>query len=358
MEKAILVNVKIKSDNIPAEESLDELDSLATSAGSKIVGTLIQNKEYPDPKYYIGSGKLEELKKLCEETEADIVIFDQDILPSQNRNLEEVLGIKVINRTELILDIFAQHAHSREGKLQVMLAQAEYRSTHLTGHGIELSRLGGGIGTRGPGETKLEIDRRKINQEISKLKKEIEKVRVSRELLREKRKSSDLKLVSIIGYTNAGKSTLLNSLTGANVLAENKLFATLDPVTRRIYLPSNRIALITDTVGFIRRLPHDLVSSFRATLEETTNADLLLHVVDSSSKYVEDQIESVYTVLESLKIFSTPIITVFNKTDKLGSMSKIKELSKKYKPAAFISAETKEGLDKMLKLLDKQLSQL
>ena len=355
MEKALLVGIKFKSEKIPIEESLEELKQLAKTAGAETVGVLTQQKDFPDLKYFIGTGKLEELKALCEETQADLVVFDHDIFPSQTRNLEEALGVKVINRTELILDIFALHAHTKEGKLQVKLAQAEYGLTHLTGHGTELSRLGGGIGTRGPGETKLEVDRRKIRKDISDYKKELSKVQKSRGLLREKRKGSELKTISLVGYTNSGKSTLLNSLTNAKVLAENKLFATLDPVTRRIYLPTGQIALLTDTVGFIQKLPHTLISAFRATLEETIEADILLHVVDASSLYIQDQIDAVYNVLEELKAVSKPIITVFNKIDIVKDKEKIEILSDKYSPSVIISAYYNEGLDELLKLLDQQL---
>ena len=355
IEKALLVEVRLSSDTTPLIESLEELKQLAQSAGAEIVGTLTQNKNSPDMRFYLGKGKLEELKQLAITTEANLIIFDNELSASQIRNLEEILDIKVINRTELILDIFAQHAHTREGKLQVELAQTEYRSTHLTGHGTELSRLGGGIGTRGPGETKLEKDRRIIKEQLSYLKKELEKVRKTREVARQKRKSSNMPLISLVGYTNAGKSTLINSLAKASVLTQDKLFATLDPVTRRLYLPSGKIVLITDTVGFIRKLPHSLISAFRATLEETTEADILLHVVDASSPYVEDQINAVYTVLEELKIFSKPIITVFNKIDKVESKTKLINLKEKYEPSVYASALEKEGLDKLLEIIDSTL---
>ncbi|OGC07605.1 GTPase HflX [candidate division WOR-1 bacterium RIFOXYA2_FULL_36_21] len=356
MEKALLVEVKIKSEEIPLKESLQELEQLVKSAGAQIVGTLTQQKEAPDLRFFIGKGKANELKDLCQTSNANVIIFNNDLLPSQSRNLEDFLGIKVINRTELILDIFAQHAHTREGKLQVELAQNEYLLTHLTGHGVELSRLGGGIGTRGPGETKLEIDRRKINKIIANLKEELEKVRKTREIARQKRKSSNLPLISIIGYTNAGKSTLLNSLAKANVLTQDKLFATLDPVTRRLYLPSGKIVLITDTVGFIRKLPHTLISAFRATLEETVQSDMLLHVVDASSPYMEDQINAVYNVLEELKIFSKPIITVFNKIDKETNKKQLEKLEQKFHPSTLISALNKEGLNSLLKILDQEFN--
>lgn len=358
MEKAVLVGIKIKSVTIPLKESLAELKRLAESTSACVVGELTQQKDFPDRRYFIGTGKLDELKQLCDNLEADVVIFDQDLSSSQSRNLEEFLDTKVINRTELILDIFAQHAHTREGKLQVALAQAEYRLTHLTGHGVEMSRLGGGIGTRGPGESKLEMDRRRVRADVSKLKDDIEKIRKTREVLRHDRQTSALKSISLVGYTNAGKSTLMNAMAKSTVMTADKLFATLDPVTRRIYLPSGNIALLTDTVGFIQKLPHTLVSAFRATLEETVESDLLLHVVDASSPYVEDQISAVYTVLEELKVVSKPIITVFNKIDIVPDQKEIKKLAKKYKPAVFVSAYHKEGLDKLFKLLDQSLSRI
>lgn len=358
MEKAVLVELKLKSDRTSILESLLELKQLAESAGALVVGELTQKKDSPDPKFYIGVGKLDELKLLCETTQANVVIFDNELSPSQNKNLEEFLKVKVINRTELILDIFAQHAHSKEGKLQVELACTEYQSTHLTGHGIELSRLGGGIGTRGPGETKLETDKRAIKAKISYLKKETEKVRKAREIIRQKRKTSNLKSISLIGYTNSGKSSLLNALAKSSVLTEDKLFATLDPVTRRLYLPSSTTILLTDTVGFIKNLPHFLISAFRATLEETEYADILIHVVDSSSFYVEDQINSVFSVLEELNVFSKPIITVFNKIDKVEKKSTLMHLKRKYRPSVLVSAIKKEGLDSLIELIDETIKTL
>ncbi|NQU16859.1 MAG: GTPase HflX, partial [Candidatus Saganbacteria bacterium] len=319
MEKAVLVGIKFRNEILPLSESLEELKKLADSAGAKAAAVLTQTKDRPDQRYCIGSGKLVELQALCESVGADLVIFDHEITPSQSRNLEEALNVKVIDRTELIIDIFSQHAHTREGKLQVRLAQSVFLLSHLSGHRTSLSRLGGGIGTRGPGETKLETDRRKVRKDISVLKKELEKVKNKRQLLRTRRKSSRMKVAALIGYTNSGKSTLLNSLTNANVLSEDKLFATLDPVTRRRYLKDRgETILLTDTVGFIQKLPLQLISAFRATLEETIEADLLLHVIDASSEFAEHQIESVYTTLEELKILNTPVLNIFNKIDKAG----------------------------------------
>ncbi|MFH1683819.1 MAG: GTPase HflX, partial [Candidatus Margulisiibacteriota bacterium] len=292
-ERAVLVGIELSSpQQVPVDQSLEELKQLADTAQAQVVGQLTQKRNKPDQKYYIGSGKLEELKAAIALHEADLVIFDVELSASQERNLATALDTKVIDRTRLILDIFAQHARSHEGKLQVELAQSSFLLTRLTGHGILMSRLGGGIGTRGPGETKLEQDRRYIRKRISELKREIEKIRKDRSIRREKRRSSNLPLVALVGYTNAGKSTLLNVLTNAGVLTENKLFATLDTTIRRLELTPSKTILLTDTVGFIQKLPHQLVASFRATLEEVTEADLLLHVVDISHPYFEDQIKA------------------------------------------------------------------
>lgn len=331
-EKAILIGIEIPATydrdshlgfrKISLTESMQELERLADTAGAEVAGQIKQKR----------------------------------VNPSQERNLEEALGIKVVDRTELILDIFAQHARSREGKLQVELAQSNFLLTRLTGHGILMSRLGGGIATRGPGETKLEYDRRRIRERIAGLKKEIEKVRKERSLRREKRRRSHLPIAALVGYTNSGKSTLLNSLTKANVLTEDKLFATLDPTIRRVYLPAEKIILLTDTVGFIQKLPHQLIAAFRATLEEITEADLLLHVVDASHPYFEDQIAAVYTVLEELKCVAKPMITIFNKIDKLGK--KIPEkLLKKYHPGVAVSALYDQNLEKLRGTLVTFLSQ-
>lgn len=352
-EKAILVGIELPgSQKTPIIASLEELAQLVDTAQAQVVGRLTQKRNKPDQKYYIGSGKLEELKAAIVLHEANLVIFDAELSASQERNLATALETKVIDRTRLILDIFAQHARSHEGKLQVELAQSSFLLTRLTGHGILMSRLGGGIGTRGPGETKLEQDRRYIRKRISDLKREIEKVRKDRSIRREKRRRSNLPLVALVGYTNTGKSTLLNSLTQANVFTENKLFATLDPTIRRLKLTPAKTILLTDTVGFIQDLPHQLIASFRATLEEVTEADLLLHVVDLSHPNFEDQIKAVFTVLEELKAAAKPIITVFNKTDRLnGRISE--ELLKKYEPAIAVSALQGKGLEELKNQLAK-----
>ncbi len=354
-EKALLVGVELSQQKqVPLDESLEELSRLADTARAIVVGQMRQKRSRPDQKYFIGSGKVEELKIQAAAVQADLIIFDVDLSPSQGRNLETALEIKVIDRTELILDIFAQHARSREGQLQVELAQASFRLTRLTGQGSMMSRLGGGIGTRGPGETKLEVDRRYIRKRISDLNKEIEKVRQERNYRREKRRKSHLPVVAIVGYTNAGKSTLLNSLTQAGVLTRDKLFATLDTTMRRWSLGSHKIVLLADTVGFIRKLPHQLVAAFRATLEEVTEADILLHVVDASHPFYEDQISAVYAVLEELKSVSKPIITVFNKIDLLPKKVS-KDILGKYQPSIAVSAVTQEGLDQLSAELTKIL---
>lgn len=356
-EKAVLVGLETRAEPqlVTLEESLAELGRLANTAGAQVVAKLSQKRPLPDQKYYIGPGKLIELQNLANACSADTVIFDISLSPSQQRNLEEFLDLKVIDRTELILDIFALHAKTREGKLQVELAQDNFLLSRLSGYGVAMSRLGGGIGTRGPGETKLEYDRRHLRSRISELKREIKKLAAERNIRREKRKKSHFPLVALVGYTNAGKSTLLNALSKAEVLAQDKLFATLDPTIRRVYLPAKQTILLTDTVGFIQKLPHQLVAAFSATLEEVSQADLLLHIVDASSPCFEDQINAVYNVLEELNCVAKPIITVFNKSDQL--KKKIpKDIIEKYQPTLLISALTKAGLDDLKELIAKVLS--
>jgi len=349
-EKAILVDIALNKEKINPYD-IAELEALAKTAGAEMVGDITQSRDDPDIRYYIGEGKLKELMSLCNSNDANLVIFNNELSPSQVRNLQDELGIKVIDRTGLILDIFAQHAHTREGKLQVELAQDNYTLTHLTGKGIELSRLGGGIGTRGPGETKLEMDRRRIRKRISQLKKELEEVSKHRGVRRERRKASRVPVAAIVGYTNAGKSTLLNALTKAGVLAEDKLFATLDPVTRKLKLPNKKEILLTDTVGFIQNLPTMLVEAFHATLEEVTEADILIHVVDISHPNLVGQINSVYKVLEDLKAITKPMITVFNKIDRYVGDPEV--LLKKYSPAVIVSALKLAGLDKLAQNIEK-----
>ncbi len=337
------------------EDSLSELAALAHTAGAEVVGSMIQRLHHPDVATYIGKGRTQELTALEKQLAFDLVIFDDELSPSQQRNLEKVLDARVIDRTALILDIFAQHAHTREGRLQVELAQLEYRLPRLTGRGIEFSRqaggtrsasgsgAGGAIGVRGPGETKLEIDRRRIRSRIAELREEIESVRMQRLIHRQQRAAQAIPVVAIVGYTNSGKSTLFNALTEAEVLAENKLFATLDPVTRHVVLPDNQEALFTDTVGFIQKLPTKLVAAFRATLEEVIDADLLLEVVDASHENAIEQSETVNDVLYDLAASEKPRVTALNKIDLLDDPTEL-DLSL-YPNAVPISALKHSGLD-------------
>ena len=317
-ERVILVAVR-KSDRENTEQSLDELCELASTAGAVTVARVIQNLDNFNPATYIGKGKIDEIKELIIEYDATGIICDDELSPAQMNNLSDALEIKVMDRTLLILDIFAARANTNEGKIQVELAQLRYRSSRLSGLGNALSRLGGGIGTRGPGETKLEMDRRIIHERIGQLKHELEAVVTHRELTRSQRSRSNIPVVAIVGYTNAGKSTLLNTLTGAGILAENKLFATLDPTTRGLELESGQQILLTDTVGFISKLPHHLVEAFKSTLEEAVYADIILHVVDASNPAMDSQMHVVYDTLEKLGAGDKPIITAFNKTEIAGN---------------------------------------
>lgn len=318
-ERAILAGIEPmrQKQAWSSEESLAELERLADTAGAAVVGRFIQRKEKPDPALFLGKGKVEEISMAIQNTDASLLILDDELTPSQQHNLEQFLGIKVIDRTALILDIFAQRAHSREGKLQVELAQLKYNLPRIGGQGLVLSRLGGGIGTRGPGETKLEVDRRRIYTRIHDIEAQIGQLKKQRELHRSRRKESRIPLAALVGYTNAGKSTLLNALSGSTVFAEDKLFATLDPTTRLVSLPDKQEVLLTDTVGFIQKLPHTLVTAFHATLEEVQQADLLLHVVDCSNENYELQIAAVIDVLKELQAESKPTLYVFNKADRL-----------------------------------------
>ncbi|PYI55914.1 GTPase HflX [Paenibacillus flagellatus] len=319
-DKAVVVSLVIKSDRLSDEMvhySLNELISLAESAGVEVLDSIVQAKDSVDSKWFIGKGKVEELRELAHRLGANTAIFDQELSGAQVRNLEQALDLKIIDRTQLILDIFAQRAKTREGFLQVELAQLSYLLPRLSGHGVNLSRLGGGIGTRGPGETKLETDRRHIRNRINELRHALQEVKRHRVLHRERRKKTGVFQVALVGYTNAGKSTLLNRLTQADVYAENQLFATLDPTSRTLRLPNGQDVVLTDTVGFIQNLPHDLVAAFRATLEEANEADLILHVVDSSSEMRERQMQVVDEVLQELGAQGKPRITVFNKIDLL-----------------------------------------
>lgn len=296
-------------------DGLDELEELVKTAGGTTIVKVIQKVESINSAHYLGSGKLEEIKDMIAQNEVTGVVSDDELSPMQMRNLEKLLNIKVMDRTMIILDIFAQRARSKEGKIQVEMAQLRYNLTRLTGRGVELSRLAGGIGTRGPGEQKLETDRRHIRERISTLKQELKEVEKHRSLLRERREKVGTPVVAIVGYTNAGKSTLLNALSGADIYVENQLFATLDPTTRGVILPSGTEVMVTDTVGFIKKLPHHLVKAFYSTLEETKYADIILHVMDASSPHLESHQQVVYDTLQMLEITKKPIIAVFNKMD-------------------------------------------
>ncbi len=351
-ERVILVGVCTR-ENENVEESLDELAELADTAGAEAVGRVIQNRESMHPGTYIGSGKIDEVRELAAALQADGVICDDELTPAQLRGLEQELDLKVMDRTLVILDIFAQHATTSEGKLQVELAQLRYRLARLTGKGIAMSRLGGGIGTRGPGEKKLETDRRLIKSRIARLNRELKEMQIHRDTARKKRLNESVPVAAIVGYTNAGKSTLLNALTGAGILAENKLFATLDPTTRRMELPSGQEILLTDTVGFIRKLPHHLVEAFKSTLEEARYADYILHVVDSVSPQMDAQMEAVYETLDRLGIAGKPVITLFNKRD-LAAGSELPKDPNAVRTIG-ISAGTGAGLGELQEVLEEQL---
>lgn len=347
-ERVILVGVQL-NENEPAEESLDELGELAKTAGAKVVGRMIQSREYIHPATYIGKGKITELKELLWETDATGIICDDELTSVQLKNLEQELGCKIIDRTLLILDIFAARAVSGEGKIQVELAQLKYRASRLIGLGNSLSRLGGGIGTRGPGEKKLEMDRRLIRERISRLKKELREVEQHRELIRTQRKDSNLKVAALVGYTSAGKSSLENALTGAGILEDAMLFSTLDTTTRALELEGKQQVLLTDTVGFIRKLPHHLIEAFKSTLEEAKYADIIIHVVDASNPQMDTQMYVVYDTLRQLGVEGKPIITLFNKQDKLEAPITYRDLHADYTFA--VSAKTGQGLDKLKSVL-------
>ncbi len=371
-ELAVLVGVELtsKPSLLRMEDSLAELRLLAQTAGLKVVGQLTQRLDHPHPATFIGKGKLEELKSLVQETGADVVVFDEELSPRQQRELEKALGeeVKVIDRTALILDIFARHARTREGAVQVELAQYEYRLPRLTRAWTHLARQAGGraggatggVGVRGPGETQLEVDRREIRRRIAHLKQELAEIHKHREQYRQRRRRNPVPVIALVGYTNAGKSTLLNAISDAQVVAEDQLFATLDPTTRRVALPSGREALFTDTVGFIQKLPTALVAAFRATLEEINEADLLLHVVDISHNNSDEQVAAVEEVLEELGAGNKPVVTALNKIDRLDrsdpqARRKLEEALANYPNPVAISALTGEGMDDLLRTIDDVL---
>ncbi len=353
-EKVILVAVATESEE-SARESLDELEELVNTAGAQVAGRIIQNLEHINSATYIGSGKVSELKDFIWETEATAIVCDDELSPAQYKNLEDELDVKVMDRTLVILDIFAGRAKTAEGKIQVELAQLRYRSTRLIGM-RNLSRQGGGIGTRGPGEKKLEVDRRLIRNRIAQLKAQVEDMENHRQVTRAKRQGNPVPVVAIVGYTNAGKSTLLNTLTDAKVLEEDKLFATLDPTTRNYKLPDGQEILLTDTVGFIRKLPHHLIDAFRSTLEEAKYSDIILHIVDSSNPAMDKNVHAVYETLQNLDIKDKIIITVFNKIDKLENKPIMKDFRADYTVEASIKYGV--GIDKMNEAIETALKSM
>ena len=351
-ERVILVGVS-QQDGDDAEDSVAELAELVETAGAVVVGTLIQKRENIHPGTYVGTGKVFELEELIEETGATGIVCDDELSPAQLKNLEEALKTKVMDRTLIILDIFAARASTSEGKIQVELAQLKYRLSRLSGLGRSLSRLGGGIGTRGPGEKKLEMDRRLINSCVAQLNRELKEVQRHREVNRQQRKRSGIPVVAVVGYTNAGKSTLLNHLTNAEVLEEDKLFATLDPTTRILELTNNQKVLMTDTVGFIRKLPHHLIDAFRSTLEEAKYADIILHVVDASNPQMDKQMYIVYDTLRNLEVEGKKIITAFNKTDRIGQPEPLHDF--RAERTVHISAKYGDGLEDLKNILEEIL---
>jgi GTPase len=354
-ERAALVGLLNNSQRpFDPEHALDELAGLANAAGADVVLRVLQERAKPDPATFLGSGKVVSLAHSCDATRADAVIFDNELSPAQLRNLEAALDRKVIDRTQLILDIFASRARTREGKLQVELAQLKYMMPRLVGGGAALSRLGGGIGTRGPGETKLETDRRRIRHRISILSNEIDSVRRRRSQLRERRHKSAVPTVALVGYTNAGKTTLFNALTGGEAVASNALFVTLDPLLRRVKMPDRRELIVSDTVGFIERLPHTLVAAFRATLEEVAAADLLLHVIDAADPERERRIEAVRAVLEEVGANRVPVLDVFNKNDRLDPGERGR-LAAVYPGALCVSGLTGEGREELIAAMESRL---
>ena len=350
-EKALLVSVD--TGEFDAEVSIDELEELAHTAGAEILGKLIQKRERPEAATFVGAGKLAEIIAFCSAQDVDLLIFDSELTPSQQRNLEKLTGVRVIDRTMLILDIFAARARTGEGKLQVELAQLKYSLPRLAGQGQSLSRLGGGIGTRGPGESKLESDRRHINRRIQKLEEQLRELEKRRDLLRRRRRKDGVQTVAIVGYTNAGKSTLMNALTKAGVLAEDKLFATLDPTSRALTLPDGRKVMLVDTVGLIRRLPHKLVEAFKSTLEEAAQASVILNVCDASDEHCSEHLEVTKKLLDELGCASTPVVSVMNKCDLVGNIYSMPTFGK----TVLISALCERGFDELLAAIQKELPQ-
>lgn len=356
-ERAILIGMEWgRNDSLwTVDDSLEELKQLADTAGATVIKKFIQKRPKPDPAFFIGRGKVQELALYAQQENIDLCIFDDELSPAQQRNIESVMGIRILDRTALILDIFAQRARTNEGKLQVELAQLQYTLPRIMGKGLMLSRLGGGIGTRGPGETKLEVDRRRIRDRIAFIKDQIEKVKAVRLLHRSKRKKNNVFEVSLVGYTNAGKSTLLNTLTNSDIYAKDQLFATLDPTTRQLTLPNKQEIIITDTVGFIQRLPHQLIAAFRSTLEVVTEADLLVHVIDVSHELYKEQAAAVHEVLKEIGAESKPVITVYNKIDKLPPDSKLADRLALEEDTVCISAAKKLNLESLQQMIESHL---
>ena len=344
-EKLILVGIEQGTKN--TNNSLDELEELIKTAGAESVSKIIQKREHIHPAHYIGKGKIEELKFIINTYDATGIVCDDELSPNQIKNLEKLLNIKIMDRTIVILDIFASRASTNEGKIQVELAQLKYRLSRLSGIGVSMSKLGGGIGTRGPGETKLETDKRHIKQKIIELNKELKNIETHRQLLRNQREKKGMPVISLVGYTNAGKSTLMNTLTNSNLFAENKLFATLDTTTRKTKLPNGSNILLTDTVGFIQKLPHTLIKAFKTTLDELKYADILLHIVDSSNIELQEHINVVYKTLDELKCNDKPILTIFNKID-ICNDSYPFLIDKKAQKTLKVSAKTGEGINDIL----------
>lgn len=356
-ERAILIGMEWgRNDSLwTVDDSLEELKQLADTAGATVIKKFIQKRPKPDPAFFIGRGKVQELALYAQQENIDSCIFDDELSPAQQRNIESVMGIRILDRTALILDIFAQRARTNEGKLQVELAQLQYTLPRIMGKGLMLSRLGGGIGTRGPGETKLEVDRRRIRDRIAFIKDQIEKVKAVRSLHRSKRKKNNVFEVSLVGYTNAGKSTLLNTLTNSDIYAKDQLFATLDPTTRQLTLPNKQEIIITDTVGFIQRLPHQLIAAFRSTLEVVTEADLLVHVIDVSHELYKEQAAAVHEVLKEIGAETKPVITVYNKIDKLPPDSKLTDRLALEEDTVCISAAKKLNIESLQQMIESHL---
>lgn len=353
-ERVILVGVQTREGD-DTQDSLDELKDLVKTAGAETVGMMIQSREAIHPGYYVGTGKLEEIRMMAAAYDATGIVCDDELTPSQMNNLERELELKIMDRTMVILDIFAARARTSEGKIQVELAQLRYRASRLTGLGTSMSRLGGGIGTRGPGEKKLEMDRRLIKVRISQLKRDLEQVKRHRELLREGRSRENIMTAAIVGYTNAGKSTLLNTLTNADVLEEDKLFATLDPTTRVLELPGKQRLYLTDTVGFIRKLPHHLIEAFKSTLEEAKYADFIIHVVDASNPQRDEQMYVVYETLKELGVQDKKIVTLFNKQDRVEEPEILRDFRADY--VLKTAVKTGQGLEELKEVLEKVITE-